>query len=134
MPQTFTGAVQWRYGRLDSVFEGWMIESSLYVLDLPEAEESTEVRRLDFEVVPPEELDETAYLRGYALYYVVCEGTSGGACWRQILWSRWRPNLKPGCGRRGPVAPYFAGSWPVARANHARRERRWAATLETDRR
>ena len=65
-----------------SIPKGWMIESSLYALDVPETAETNEVRRLDFEVVPPEEMDEAAYLRGYALYYV-CEGASGECVYRR---------------------------------------------------
>jgi len=65
-----------------SIPKDWMIESSLYTLDMPDTESSNEVRRFDFEVVPPEEIADNPRLRGYVLYYV-CEGESGECVYRR---------------------------------------------------
>jgi hypothetical protein len=59
-----------------AVPNGWAIERNLYELAVPPSETSSEVRRLDFEVVPPQQHSGPARVRGYALYYV-CEGESG---------------------------------------------------------
>lgn len=59
-----------------AVPSGWQIEHNLYELPVPASETSSEVRRLDFEVVPPQEHSGPARVLGYALYYV-CEGEAG---------------------------------------------------------
>ena len=60
-----------------SVPEGWNVRRNLHTLAVPEGEESsTEVRRLDFEVRPPEGPPTPASLHGTAYFYV-CEGESG---------------------------------------------------------
>ena len=55
---------------------GWVVEANLYTLPVPPAEISNEVRRVDFEVVPPSDVLGPAAVKGYALYYV-CEGEDG---------------------------------------------------------
>lgn len=67
-----------------TVPKGWEIVHNLYTLTPGEdaAETSSEVRRLDFEVVPPLGYTGSGRVRGYALYYV-CEGESGECVYRR---------------------------------------------------
>ena len=64
--------------------EGWRIARRLFTLPGPAgAESSTDVRRFDFEVVPPPGPPvEDARLRAYALYFV-CEGERGECVYRR---------------------------------------------------
>ena len=71
-----------------TVPKGWEIIHNLYTLpaDDDAAETSSEVRRLDFEVVPPLDHKGSGRVRGYALYYV-CEGASGECVYRRAEFS-----------------------------------------------
>lgn len=61
---------------------GWRIERQLYTLEAPPKASSSETRRLDFELSPPEEWSGPAKVHGYALYYI-CEGESGACLYRR---------------------------------------------------
>jgi hypothetical protein len=67
-----------------TVPKGWEIIHNLYSLTAGEgaAESTSELRRLDFEVVPPLGHEGTGRVRGYALYFV-CEGASGECVYRR---------------------------------------------------
>ena len=60
----------------------WRTARHLYRLEMPEAETSSETRRLDFELSAPQDWRGPAKVRGYALYYV-CEGTNGECVYRR---------------------------------------------------
>ncbi len=62
---------------------GWRIRHNLHTLSPPGTETSKEVRRLDFEVVPPAgRAAKPAALKAYALYYV-CAGEDGACVYRR---------------------------------------------------
>ncbi|MFT5051702.1 MAG: hypothetical protein ACI8QZ_003122 [Chlamydiales bacterium] len=65
-----------------AVPQGWRIERNLFELPVPDVPTSREVRRLDFEVTPPEGWQGPAKVRGYALYFV-CESESGECLYRR---------------------------------------------------
>lgn len=58
--------------------EGWKIEGNLFSAAQPAEPESSEARRVEFEVLSPDTVGEEPRISGYALYYV-CEET-GGQC------------------------------------------------------
>ncbi len=58
--------------------DGWTLERQSFALPLPQAPESRETRRLEFELQAPADVTEASprVIRGYALYYV-CEEARG---------------------------------------------------------